>query len=159
MDQMTNAGIVDLVAATIEAGAPAAKAKGWWLGYLVGRAGELGVDLSELAITPTAVARISALEDDGSLTNKLARQVADAVIAGEGDVDAVIDAHGWRVAGEDELVAAVEAAIESSPEIAAKIRDGNQGAVGPLVGAVMKTTGGSADAKRARELILERLGS
>jgi aspartyl-tRNA(Asn)/glutamyl-tRNA(Gln) amidotransferase subunit B len=38
------------------------------------------------------------------------------------------------------------------------VRDGNQGALGPLVGAVMKATGGSADAKRARELLLERLG-
>ncbi|HVS67579.1 MAG TPA: Asp-tRNA(Asn)/Glu-tRNA(Gln) amidotransferase subunit GatB [Mycobacteriales bacterium] len=159
MDQMTNAGVVDLVAATIEAGAPAAKAKGWWLGYLVGRANDLGVDVTELAVTPASVARISQLEDDGALTNKLARQVADAVIAGEGDVDAVIDAHGWRVAGEDELVAAVDQAIADAPDIAAKIRDGNQGAIGPLVGAVMKATGGSADAKRARELILERLSS
>jgi aspartyl-tRNA(Asn)/glutamyl-tRNA(Gln) amidotransferase subunit B len=159
MDQLTNAGIVDLVAATIEAGAPATKAKGWWLGYLVGRANELGVDVSELPVTPTAVARISEFEEDGSLTNKLARQVADAVIAGEGYVDDVIDAHGWRVAGEDELVAAVEQALADAPDIAAKIRDGNQGAVGPLVGAVMKATGGSADAKRARELILERLSS
>ena len=79
------------------------------------------------------------------------------MLAGEGDVEAVIDAHGWRVTGEDELVAAVDAAIADSPDIAAKIREGNQGAVGPLVGAVMKATGGSADAKRARELILERL--
>jgi aspartyl-tRNA(Asn)/glutamyl-tRNA(Gln) amidotransferase subunit B len=159
MDQMTNAGVVDLVAATIEAGASATKAKGWWLGYLVGRANDLGVDVTEIAVTPAAVARISALEDDGSLTNKLARQVADAVIAGEGDVDDVIDAHGWRVAGEDELLAAVDQAIADAPDIAAKIRDGNQGAVGPLVGAIMKATGGSADAKRARELILERLSS
>jgi aspartyl-tRNA(Asn)/glutamyl-tRNA(Gln) amidotransferase subunit B len=157
IDQMTNAGVMDLVAETIEAGAPAAKAKGWWLGYLVGRANELEVEPSELSIGPAEVAQISSLEDDGSLTNKLARQVADAVVAGEGDVESVIDAHGWRVAGEDELVAAVVAAIAEAPDIAAKIRDGNQGAVGPLVGAVMKATGGSADAKRARELILERL--
>jgi aspartyl-tRNA(Asn)/glutamyl-tRNA(Gln) amidotransferase subunit B len=163
MDQMTNAGIVDLVAATIDAGAPAAKAKGWWLGYLVGRANDLGVDVSDLAVIPGAVARISVLEDEGALTNKLARQVADALIAGEGAaagpgaVDAVIDAHGWRIAGEDELIAAVEQAIADAPDIAAKIREGNQGAVGPLVGAIMKATGGSADAKRARELILERL--
>ncbi|HWA67624.1 MAG TPA: Asp-tRNA(Asn)/Glu-tRNA(Gln) amidotransferase subunit GatB [Mycobacteriales bacterium] len=157
IDQMTNAGVVDLVKATIEAGASPTKAKGWWLGYLVGRANELGVEPEALATGPAEVARISALEDDGTLTNKLARQVADAVIAGEGGVDEVIDAHGWRVAGEDELIAAVEAAIAASPEIAAKIRDGNQGAVGPLVGAVMKSTGGSADAKRARELILARI--
>jgi aspartyl-tRNA(Asn)/glutamyl-tRNA(Gln) amidotransferase subunit B len=157
IDQMTNAGILDVVAATIEAGASPTKAKGWWLGYLVGRANELGVEVSDLAMSPAQVVRLSELEDDGSLTNKLARQVVDAVLAGEGDVDAVIEQHGWKVAGEDELISAVEAAITDMADTAAKVRDGNQGAIGPIVGAVMKATGGSADAKRARELIMERL--
>jgi aspartyl-tRNA(Asn)/glutamyl-tRNA(Gln) amidotransferase subunit B len=157
LEQMTNAGVLDLVAATIAAGAAPTKARGWWLGYLVGRANEAGVDATELAITPAAVARISALEDEGALTNKLARQVADAVLAGEGDPDAVIEAHGWKVAGEDELVSAVDAAIAANAEAAEKVRAGNQGALGPMVGAVMKATGGSADARRARELLLERL--
>ena len=79
------------------------------------------------------------------------------MLAGEGGVDEVIEAHGWKVAGEDELVAAVDAAIAGMADTAQKVRDGNLGAVGPLVGAVMKSTGGAADAKRARELLLERL--
>jgi aspartyl-tRNA(Asn)/glutamyl-tRNA(Gln) amidotransferase subunit B len=158
LTQMTNAGVVDLVRETIAAGAAPGKARGWWLGYLVGRANDAGVEAASLAVTPAQVARVSALEDDGTLTNKLARQVVEAVLAGEGDPDAVIEAHGWKVAGEDELVAAVDAAIAAMPDVAAKVRDGNQGALGPLVGAVMKATGGSADAKRARELLLERLG-
>jgi aspartyl-tRNA(Asn)/glutamyl-tRNA(Gln) amidotransferase subunit B len=159
LEQMTNAGVLDLVAATIDAGATAPKARGWWLGYLVGRANEAGVDVVELAITPVAVARISALEDDGTLTNKLARQVAEAVLAGEGEPDAVIEAHGWKVAGEDELVQAVDAAIAANAAAAEKVRSGNQGALGPMVGAVMKATAGSGDARRARELLLERLTS
>ncbi|MBV9485956.1 MAG: Asp-tRNA(Asn)/Glu-tRNA(Gln) amidotransferase subunit GatB [Frankiaceae bacterium] len=158
IDQMTNAGVIDLVASTIDGGASPTKAKGWWLGYLVGRANELGEEVTELAIGPAEVVRISALEDDGSLTNKLARQVADAVLAGEGGVDEVIDAHGWKVAGEDELIAAIDAVIADNADTADKVRGGNLGAVGPLVGAVMKATGGAADAKRARELILEKLG-
>ena len=157
IEQMTNAGVLDLVAETIGAGAPAQKARGWWLGYLVGLANEKEIEPAELAISPAQVARISALEDDGTLTNKLARQVADAVAAGEGEPDAVIEAHGWKVAGDDELVAAVDAAIAANADVAEKVRGGNQGALGPLVGAVMKATGGSADAKRARELLLERL--
>jgi len=162
IEQMTNAAVLDLVAETIRAGAPAQKARGWWLGYLVGVANEKQVEPTELTITPVQVARISALEDDGTLTNKLARQVADAVVAGEGGsdpdaVDRVIEAHGWKVAGDDELVAAVDAAIAANADAADKVRGGNQGALGPLVGAVMKATGGSADAKRARELLLERL--
>jgi aspartyl-tRNA(Asn)/glutamyl-tRNA(Gln) amidotransferase subunit B len=158
LTQMTNAGVVDLVRETIAAGASAGKARGWWLGYLVGRANDAGVEPAELAVTAAQVARVSALEDDATLTNKLARQVVEAVLTGEGEPDAVIEAHGWKVAGEDELVAAVDAAIAANADVAVKVRDGNQGALGPLVGAVMKATGGSADAKRARELLLERLG-
>ena len=157
IEQMGNAGVLDLVAETIGAGAAPQKARGWWLGYLVGIANERSIEPTELAITPAQVARISALEDDGTLTNKLARQVADAVVAGEGDPDTVIETHGWKVAGEDELIAAVEGAIAGNTNAADKVRGGNQGALGPLVGAVMKATGGSADAKRARELLLERL--
>jgi aspartyl-tRNA(Asn)/glutamyl-tRNA(Gln) amidotransferase subunit B len=162
IQQMTNAGVLSLVADTIAAGAAAAKARGWWLGYLVGVANEAGQEPTELAITPAHVARIAALEDDGTLTNKLARQVADAIVAGEGGpqpdaVDAVIAAHGWQVAGEDELLAALDAAIASDEAVAQKVRAGNLGALGPLIGAVMKATGGSADAKRVRELLLARL--
>ena len=157
VEQMTNAGLIDLVAATIEQGASPTKAKGWWLGYLVGRANELDADVSALPVGPAEVARVSALEEDATLTNKLARQVVDAVLAGEGDVDTVIAAHGWQVAGEDELTAAVDAAIAGQADAADQVRAGNLGAVGPLVGAVMKATGGTADAKRTRELLVERL--
>jgi aspartyl-tRNA(Asn)/glutamyl-tRNA(Gln) amidotransferase subunit B len=159
LEQMTNAGVLDLVTETIAAGAVADSARGWWLSYLSGLANKQGLEPAQLAISPTQVARISVLEGDGTLTNKLARQVADAVLAGEGDPDAVIAAHGWRVAGDDELAAAVDVAIAAAPDLADKVRGGNQGAIGPIVGAVMKATGGSADARRARELILERLSS
>jgi aspartyl-tRNA(Asn)/glutamyl-tRNA(Gln) amidotransferase subunit B len=163
LEQMTNAGVLDLVAETIAAGAPAAKARGWWLGYLVGRSNERGVDPTALAISPEQVARISTLEDEARLTNKLARQVADAVLEDAGSrgpaaIDELIEARGWKVAGDSELEAAVDAAIAAAPDLADKVRGGNAGAVGPLVGAVMKATGGSADARRARELLLERLG-
>ena len=164
LEQMTNAGVLDLVEQTIAAGAPAQKARGWWLGYLVGAANEKEVEPGDLGITPAQVARISELEDAGTLTNKLARQVADAIVAEQpgpepAQVDALIEARGWKVAGDDELVAAVEAALDANPDIVEKVRGGNQGALGPLVGAVMKATGGAADAKRARELLLERVGT
>jgi aspartyl-tRNA(Asn)/glutamyl-tRNA(Gln) amidotransferase subunit B len=155
---MANAGVTELVLATVDAGAPAAKASGWWLGYLVGKANEAGVEPGDLAISPAQVARVAALEDDGALTNRLARQAVDLVLAGEGDVDEVVAAHGLQVADESVLGSAVDDAIAAQPAIADKIRGGNMGAVGALMGAVMKATGGQADARRARELILERLG-
>ena len=55
------------------------------------------------------------------------------------------------------LTTAVDEAIAANPDIAAKVRDGKVAAAGALVGAVMKTTRGQADAKTVRELILSRL--
>jgi aspartyl-tRNA(Asn)/glutamyl-tRNA(Gln) amidotransferase subunit B len=158
MTQLQNAGALDLIGATVAAGASAADARKWWMGELARHANETGTDLSGLPITPAQVARVSALIKAGTINDKLARQVLDGVLAGEGDPDAVVAARGLAIVSDDAaLTEAVEAAIAANPDIAAKIRDGKIAAAGALVGAVMKATRGRADANRARELILEQL--
>jgi aspartyl-tRNA(Asn)/glutamyl-tRNA(Gln) amidotransferase subunit B len=159
MQSILNAGAVDLIAATIEAGADAASARKWWMGALARRANEDGTELTSLAITPEQVARVAALVVSGDLNDKLARQVIEGVLAGEGDPDTVVDKRGLKiVSDEGALGAAVDEAIAGNAAIAGKIRGGKIAAVGALVGAVMKTTRGQADAARVKELILEKLG-
>ena len=98
-----------------------------------------------------------ALVSSGELTNKLARQVVDGVLAGEGDPDEVVERRGLKVVSDDgALVAAVDEALAAQPDIAEKIRGGKVAAAGAIVGAVMKATRGQADAKRVRELVIER---
>jgi aspartyl-tRNA(Asn)/glutamyl-tRNA(Gln) amidotransferase subunit B len=158
MDAIVNAGALDLVQATVAAGASPADARKWWLGELSRRAHDTDTELSALAITPAQVARISELVAAGTLNDRLARDVIDAVLAGEGTPDEVVEARGLAVVSDDSaLTAAVDEAITANPEVAAKIRDGKIAAAGVLVGAVRKATGGKADAARVRELILERL--
>jgi aspartyl-tRNA(Asn)/glutamyl-tRNA(Gln) amidotransferase subunit B len=158
MAAIVNAGALDLVLQTVAAGASAADARKWWLGELSRRAREAGSELSALAITPAQVARVAALVSAGTLNDKLARQVIDAVLAGEGDPDEVVKARGLAVVSDESaLTAAVDEAIAANPDVAAKIRDGKVAAAGVLVGAVMKATRGQADAARVRELILQRL--
>ena len=157
MRDMVNLGVLDVILDTVALGVGAAEARGWWTSYLAGKAAEAGIDAVDLPITAADVARVCALVSDGSLTAALARQVVDGVLAGEGGPDAVIEARGLRVAGEDELLAAIDGVLAGQPDTVEKIRGGNMGAVGALIGAIMKATGGQADAKRARELILERI--
>ena len=57
----------------------------------------------------------------------------------------------------DSLGAAVDDAIAANPDVAERIRDGKVQAAGALIGQVMKAMKGQADAKRVRELILEKL--
>ena len=154
-----NAGAVDLVAATVDAGAGPADARKWWLGELAREANKSGAALADLPITPADVARVAALVADGTLNDKLARQVIEGVLAGEGTPDEVVAGRGLAiVSDEGALTAAVDEAIAANPEVAEKVRSGKVAAAGALVGAVMKATRGQADAARAREPILARLG-
>jgi aspartyl-tRNA(Asn)/glutamyl-tRNA(Gln) amidotransferase subunit B len=158
MQSVANAGATELIEQSIAAGTTAAGARKWWMGELARRANETGVELAAVGVTPAQVAQLQGLVDEGKLNDKLARQVLEGVVAGEGDPAAVIAARGLGVVSDTgALTAAVDEAIAANPEIAAKIRDGKVAAAGALVGAVMKTTRGQADAKTVRELILARL--
>jgi aspartyl-tRNA(Asn)/glutamyl-tRNA(Gln) amidotransferase subunit B len=158
MTALSNAGALDLVAETVAAGASPGDARKWWLGELARRANDAGKELADLAITPVQVARVAELVEAGSLNDRLARDVIDAVLAGEGDPDEVVEARGLAVVSDESaLTAAVDEAIAANPEVAAKVRAGKVAAAGVLVGAVMKATRGQADAARVRELILQRL--
>ncbi|AHD20388.1 MULTISPECIES: Asp-tRNA(Asn)/Glu-tRNA(Gln) amidotransferase subunit GatB [Rhodococcus] len=155
MRDLVNAGALDLVIATTEAGAPASEARSWWVAYLAQQANTRGVELAELPITPEQVARVIALVADGKLTNKLARQVVDGVLAGEGEPDEVVAARGLEVVRDDSaLQAAVDAALAANPDIADKIRSGKVQAAGKIVGDVMKATRGQADPARVKELVI-----
>jgi aspartyl-tRNA(Asn)/glutamyl-tRNA(Gln) amidotransferase subunit B len=154
----SNARARALVAETVAAGASPADARKWWLGELARRANDAGKELADLAITPVQVARVAELAEAGSLNDRLARDVIDAVLAGEGDPDEVIEARGLAVVSDESaLTQAVDEAIASNPEVAAKVRAGKVAAAGVLVGRVMKATRGQADAARVHELILQRL--
>ena len=97
-----------------------------------------------------------ALVGERALTNKLARQVVDGVLAGEGEPHEIVTARGLAVVSDDTaLTAAVEQALAAQPDIAEKIRGGKVAAAGAIVGAVMKATGGQANAQRVRELVLQ----
>jgi aspartyl-tRNA(Asn)/glutamyl-tRNA(Gln) amidotransferase subunit B len=154
---LVNAGALELIEATVAAGAPAGEARSWWVSYLTQQANTRGVELAGLPITPAQVARVIALVASGELSNKLARQVVDGVLAGEGEPDDVVAARGLVVVSDDTaLLAAVDEALAAQPDVAEKIRGGKVQAAGAIVGAVMKATKGQADAKRVRELVIER---
>jgi aspartyl-tRNA(Asn)/glutamyl-tRNA(Gln) amidotransferase subunit B len=159
MRDTAGAGALDLVGDTIAAGAPPAAARKWWLSELARRANERGVEVTALGVTPADVARVQALVEEGRINDKLARQVFDGLLAGEGSPDEVVEKRGLAVVSDDgALSAAVERAIAANPDVAAKVRDGKVAAAGALIGAVMKEMRGQADAGRVRELILAQLG-
>ncbi|QCH24854.1 Asp-tRNA(Asn)/Glu-tRNA(Gln) amidotransferase subunit GatB [Mycobacteroides salmoniphilum] len=159
MRDLVNNGAVELVQATVAEGASSEEARSWWGNYLVQQANSREVELSELPITPTQVAAVVSLINDGKLSNKLARQVVDGVLAGEGEPEQVMTARGLVVMRDDSLIqAAVDEALAANPDVAQKIRDGKVAAAGAIVGAVMKATKGQADAALVKDLVLKACG-
>jgi len=158
MNAMVNAELLDTVEQTVLLGADPTKARSWWLGEISRIANDKAVPPTDL-MTVKDVAQIIELIAKGELTDKLARQVVEGVIAKEGSPSEVIAKRGLKVVSDDsELMKAIETAIAASAETAQKVRDGNIPAAGALIGAVMKLTGGQADAARVRELLLKHLG-
>ena len=158
MRDVVNAGALDLIEATVAAGGAPTGARKWWMGELSRQAKADGVELDQLAIRPDQVAALQAMVDAGTVNDKIGRQVVAAVLAGEGDPADIVAIKGLAIVSDDgALLDAVQAAIAADPSAAQKIRDGNMGPVGAIIGAVMKATKGQADAKRARELVLEQV--
>ena len=155
MRDLVNIGAIELIAATVDHGASSDKAKAWWGNFLAQKANEIGVAVPDLAITPAQVAAVVKLVDDGKLSNKLARQVVEGVLAGEGEPEQVMTDRGLALVRDDSLIqAAVDDALAANPDVAEKIRGGKVQAAGAIVGAVMKATKGQADAARVRELVM-----
>ena len=158
MNAMVNAELLDTVEQTVLLGADPTKARSWWLGEISRIANDKAVSPTDL-INVNEVAQIIELISKGELTDKLARQVVEGVIAKEGSPSEVISKRGLKVVSDDsQLMKAIEAAIAAAPDTAEKVRGGNIPAAGALIGAVMKLTGGQADAAKVRELLLKHLG-
>jgi aspartyl-tRNA(Asn)/glutamyl-tRNA(Gln) amidotransferase subunit B len=156
---VVNAGLLNEIEQTVAAGAAPAQARKWWMGELSRIGNERGVDAGSLA-SPSDVSELVALVESGELTDRLGRQVLEGVLAGEGSPRDVMVARGLVVVSDDgALIAAIDEALAAQPDVLEKIREGKVQAAGAIIGAVMKAMGGSADAARVRELVLERAGS
>ncbi|GMA91941.1 hypothetical protein GCM10025869_24700 [Homoserinibacter gongjuensis] len=149
---MKNAGLLVEVEEKVAAGAAPAQARKWWTGEIARIANTRSVEPSEL-VSPLHVPELIALVETGELTDRLARQMLEGVIEGEGRPTEVIEKRGLKVVSDDgALIAAIDEALAAQPDVLEKIRDGKVQAAG----AVMKAMKGQADAARVRELVLER---
>lgn len=158
MRDVVNADALDLVEETVKAGAQASGARKWWLGEIARSANEQGKSLDDMGIAPADVARVEALVAEGKLNDKLAKQTVAGVLAGEGDPDQVVKAHGYEVVSDDgALEAEVDKALAANPDIVEKLKSGNMKPMGAIIGAVMKATRGQADAKAVSAIVMKRI--
>ncbi|MEW6875553.1 Asp-tRNA(Asn)/Glu-tRNA(Gln) amidotransferase subunit GatB [Trueperella pyogenes] len=160
MRDIVNADALDFISDSVDAGASPAGARKWWMGELARYAKDNELALADVPVSAADVAELDRLVRGGKLTDKLARQALDGVLAGEGSPAQVVAKRGLEVVSDDgALGAAVDEALAANPDVLEKIKAGKVQAAGAIVGAVMKATRGQADAARVRELIMKRAGA
>jgi aspartyl-tRNA(Asn)/glutamyl-tRNA(Gln) amidotransferase subunit B len=134
----------------------------WVGGELVARLREAGGDDADPAasrVTPEALASLAAMVQAKEIATGAARQVL-AVLVSEGGRPAEIVAREGleQIDDQGRLAELVRQAIEADPAAAARVREGNPKAIGPLVGFVMRETKGRADGGEVARLNHEQLG-
>jgi aspartyl-tRNA(Asn)/glutamyl-tRNA(Gln) amidotransferase subunit B len=111
-------------------------------------------------VEPGALAALIGMVADKQLNAGGARRVLDVLVAEGGDPAAIAEREGvGAMEGGDELAGVVAAAIAANAGAAEKVRAGNDKAMGPIVGFVMRETKGRADGGEVGRLIREQLGA
>ena len=151
-------GLDAVLDGAVAAGASPQAAAKWLSNEVMGWMNEHDAASAALPLDGPQLAELLAMIDEGTLSTKLARQVLTRVLEGEGTPRDVARAHGLEQVSDDaELAAMVDDAIAGQPDAAQRVRDGNEKAIGALVGAVMKASRGQANPQRVNELLRERL--
>ena len=158
MRDVINAGLLDPIEETVTLGASPAAARKWWTGEIARLAKQDEAEPTQLA-TPAQVVELAGLVEAGKLNDKLARKVLAGVAAGEGSPSDVMSARGLEIVEDTgALEAAVDQALADNPDVVEKIKGGKMQAIGALMGPIMKATRGQADAGKAREMIMAKIG-
>ncbi len=114
--------------------------------------------LEELSITPPQIARLVALMDDKTLSNKMGKDVFAVMITEGGNPETIIDEKGWRqITDPQALEPVIQQVLSDNPEPLAQYRTGNTNLFGFFVGQVMKATQSKADPKLLNELLKKQL--
>jgi aspartyl-tRNA(Asn)/glutamyl-tRNA(Gln) amidotransferase subunit B len=131
-----------------------------WVPQLVERIGS-GFDPAESRVSAGALSALAAMVSAKEVSRDAARDVLTTLVAEGGDPAAIVEREGLGALSAEDgdgLVAIVDAALSADPDAAAKVREGNMKAIGPLVGYVMRETKGRADGGEVTRLIRERVG-
>ncbi len=132
----------------------------WVTGELSGYLNKENGTIEESAVSATALAGLIKRIVDNTISGKIAKEVFDAMWAGEGDADAVIDRRGLKQitdAGAIEKI--VDEILAASPAQVEQYASGEQKVFGYLVGQAMKATSGKANPKQVNEILKKKLGS
>jgi aspartyl-tRNA(Asn)/glutamyl-tRNA(Gln) amidotransferase subunit B len=134
------------------------KVVNWIIADLFGLLNEAGVELAQTKIRPAQLAALIELIDSGVISGKQAKSVLGEMFETGDDPEAIAERNGLvQMSDADALEAVVDEVIAENEEAAVKVRAGNLGTIGFLVGRVMNKTSGRANPKMVNDLLRRKL--
>ena len=145
--------------ASASADAPAQVVANWVIGDLSGALNKDGLEIEACRIPAADLAGLINRIQDNTISGKIAKEVFEAMWAGEGTADAVIESRGLKqITDTSAIEAIVDKVIAANPGQAEEYRAGKDKLIGFFVGQVMKETGGKANPGQVNEILRNRLG-
>jgi aspartyl-tRNA(Asn)/glutamyl-tRNA(Gln) amidotransferase subunit B len=157
---VSSRALADYYEDTVQAGVDAKLAANWILGEVSAAMNRAEIDVEALPIAPAQLAGLLARVTDGTISGKIAKDVFDAMWAGDGDADAIIANRGLQqISDEGALSRIVDEVLAANPAIVAEFRAGRQKAFNSLVGQAMKATRGKANPAQVNAILRQKLGA
>ncbi|MEK9678480.1 MAG: Asp-tRNA(Asn)/Glu-tRNA(Gln) amidotransferase subunit GatB [Rhodospirillaceae bacterium] len=143
----------------VAAGRDAKIAANWVIHELFGVLNKDGKEITDSPVSAEALGKLVGLISDDTISNRIAKDVFEEMVANGGDPEAIVEEKGLKqITDTGEIEAAVDQVIADNPEQAQQYREGNPKVGGWLVGQVMKATQGKANPQMVNELLAKKLG-
>lgn len=151
--------LADYLEGAIEASGGQAKlCANWVMGELMGALNKSGTDVTASPVTPRMLGGMVARLADSTISGKMAKQIFEAMWAGEGDADAIIASRGLQqLTDASAIEAMVDEVVAANPEQVDQYRNGKTKVLGFFVGQVMKASGGKANPQQLNEALKKKL--
>ncbi|HEY4138815.1 MAG TPA: Asp-tRNA(Asn)/Glu-tRNA(Gln) amidotransferase GatCAB subunit B, partial [Casimicrobiaceae bacterium] len=132
----------------------------WIMGELSAALNRDEIDIAASPVTAAALAGLLSRIQDGTISGKIAKDVFDAMWAGEGDADAIIERKGLRqISDEGAIEKIVDDVLAANAGIVAEVRAGKEKAFNSLVGQVMKASKGKANPSQVNAILKRKVAS
>jgi len=126
----------------------------WVMGELSGALNKAGLEIGSSPVSAEALGGMLRRIEDGTISGKIAKQVFEALWAGAGSADEVIESQGLKqITDSSAIEDIIRGVLENSPKQVEQYRTGQEKVFGYFVGQVMKATQGKANPKQVNELL------
>ena len=137
---------------------PAKTAANWVMGELSAALNRDGLEIGDSPVGAEALGGLLRRIHDNTISGKIAKDVFEAMWAGEGDADAVIEAKGLKqITDTGAIEQVIDEVMRDHPQQLEQYRSGKDKLFGFFVGQVMKRTGGKANPAQVNELLKGKL--